>query len=302
MNTKQFEYAIVLSHEGSFSRAADKLGISQPSLSQYIKKLEGDLGVELFFRNGQKVSPTEAGKVFLSGAAKICKLEMDMKTEIDELNGGFKGSIKVGISPFRCAGMMPKVLLEFSKKYPDIKVILYEKTVAELIDNMSREEYDICVLPEMAEYSSFEYIKIADENFYLILPVALTKKAGLRVPQNNEIPEIEMKSLEGTDFVSLFEHQLIDKELRRLCDIEGVNINIIARCVNIETMYSLAVNGVGGALVPEAIIDSRKKDIRIYKPKNSAKRTIYAAISKSRYRPTPIIDLIEIMKKYSGDK
>lgn len=302
MNTKQFEYAIVLANEGSFSKAAEKLGITQPSLSQYIKKLENDVGAELFKRNGQRVQPTEAGETFLKSAIRINKLQREMMMEISELQGGFTGTIKIGISPFRCAGMMPKVLLEFSKKYPGIKVILYEKTVAQLIDNMAREEYDICILPEKIESAAFECIEITEENFYLVLPVALTKKAVLPVPQNGKIPEINMKDIEGADFVSLFENQLVDRELTRLCELEGVKVNVITRCVNIETMYSLAVNGVGGALVPEAVIDSRKKDIRIYKAKNSTKRKIYAVIEKSSYHSKPLIDLIEIMKENNGDK
>lgn len=296
MNTKQFEYAIVLGKEGSFSKAAEKLGITQPSLSQYIKKLEKDVGAELFKRSGQNVKPTNAGLVFLQNAARINRLQREMLIQISELQGGFKGSIKVGISPFRCAGMMPKVLLEFSKKYPEIKVILYEKTVSELVDNMTKEEYDICILPEKLDNPAFECVEITEENFYLVLPISVTKKAGLPIPQNKTVPEIEMKALKGAEFVSLFENQLVDKELKRLCDLEGVDINIIARCVNIETMYSLAVNGVGGALVPEAVIDSRKKDIRIYRVKNSTKRKIYAVMSKSAFHSEPMLDLIEIMK------
>lgn len=296
MNTKQYEYALVLAAEGSFSKAAEKLGITQPSLSQYIKKLENEVGAELFKRNGQFLLPTRAGQIFLQKASRIGKLQRDMLMEISELQGGFKGSINVGISPFRCSGMMPEVLVEFKKKYPDIKINLYEKTVAELIDNMAKEEYDICVLPERPENSTFEYTEITEENFYLVLPVSVSKKAGLPIPQNKQIPEINMRDLEGADFVSLFENQLVDKELTKLCESEGVKVNIVSRCVNIETMYSLAVNGVGGALVPEAIIDSRKKDIRIYKPKNSKSRKIYAVMIKSAYHSIPVLDFIEMMK------
>ena len=78
MNMKQLKYVLVLAHEGSFSLAADTLGISQPSISQYIKKIEKEQGVELFDRTSGDVRITDAGRIYIEDGRKILDLEKQM--------------------------------------------------------------------------------------------------------------------------------------------------------------------------------------------------------------------------------
>ncbi|MBQ9942850.1 MAG: LysR family transcriptional regulator [Clostridia bacterium] len=86
MNTKQLEYVQVLAREGSFSRAADALNISQPSLSQYIKKIETEIGLPLFDRTNGNVRLTDAGHVYLSSGKQILDLEQQMNAPFQYLS------------------------------------------------------------------------------------------------------------------------------------------------------------------------------------------------------------------------
>ena len=96
MNLKPFQYALVLAQAGSFSKAAEELGISQPSLSQYIKKAEQQAGVVLFDRTNNNVRPTDAGLVYLEIGRKALTLAHEMETRFSDIAAGKSGTVIVG--------------------------------------------------------------------------------------------------------------------------------------------------------------------------------------------------------------
>ncbi len=294
MNSKQIEYFLTLSSLGSFSKAAEKLCISQPSLSQYIKKLESEVGCELFVRSGMSVALTQQGEVFLRYARTSSDIERNMFLELADIKNECGGNIKVGISHFRCSGMMPDVVSQFRKIYPNITVSLHEKTVAELTADMPNLSCDIFILPHECEYHGYESIDIAHEEFALAVPVKIAKKYSLGIPCEDSRCEIDIKQLDGADFVTLFEGQKAERELLRLCNISDTKINVVARCVDIETMYSFALSGVGAALLPRTVLDRRASDLRVYAVKNSNIRKIAAFLPESAYRSKPIKDFLNI--------
>ena len=98
---RKYEYIVELVRNGNFSHAAEKLHISQPSLSQYVKKLEQELGIELFNRGSAELFPTQAGKIYYDGACKIVQLEKELQKHLLDSENGDYGEITVGISPYR---------------------------------------------------------------------------------------------------------------------------------------------------------------------------------------------------------
>ena len=96
MNMKQLRYAVVLAQKGSFSSAAEALAISQPSLSQYIKKIENEIGLELFDRTNGDVRLTDAGRVYIEAGRKILDLEHQMEVSFSDLAAHKTGSLIVG--------------------------------------------------------------------------------------------------------------------------------------------------------------------------------------------------------------
>ena len=96
MNTRQLRYVQVLAKTGSFSRAAEELNITQPSLSQYIKKIEREIGLPLFDRTESFVRLTDAGRVYIDAGRKILDLEHRMETQIADLQAWESGSVIVG--------------------------------------------------------------------------------------------------------------------------------------------------------------------------------------------------------------
>ncbi len=141
MNVKQFKYVLTLSKTLNFTLASDELGITQPSLSQYIKKIEKEIGMDLFIRNGQAIRLTDAGRVFLEAGRKIMDIEHRMQSDLLDISDSKSGSMIVGTSPFRSASMMSEIVKRFREQYPGINIIVEEHTTGELLDGMEHLIY-----------------------------------------------------------------------------------------------------------------------------------------------------------------
>ncbi len=298
MNTKQLEYALVLEMEASFSRAAEKLNITQPSLSQYIKKLEGEVGAELFVRLGQRVVPTKAGEAFLRAAKQMMAIERGLSLEISDILKDNRGVINIGVSPSRSVGALSGVITEFCKKYPEIQVNLYEKTVSELQNELSEQKYDICILPSPPNNSRFEVMDLYLEKTVIAVPLHIAKKLNLQVPKEGKTGSLDFSLLKGQPFITLFEGQPMRELLRELCEMSGVEVDIRAKCVNIETSYALAAEGLGIALIPHSMLDIRKHTLRLYYPKGFENgRQVCAVLPSNSYHSRPVMELLEMIKR-----
>ena len=183
MNTKQLQYVLILAREGSFSRAAEVLNISQPSLSQYIKKIETSIGLELFDRTNGDVRLTDAGFVYVDSGRKILDIEHQMEVQFSDLAFNKTGSLIIGAAPYRAASMMPAIAQEFRKPYPGMHLVIREGTTAELSEGMEHGEFDLCMTLLPIDQKLFNYEKVMEEELVLAVPA-----------QEKPLPAAEMNS------------------------------------------------------------------------------------------------------------
>ena len=170
MKTKQLQYVLTLAREGSFSKAANVLNITQPSLSQYIKKIEASVGIDLFDRTNGNVRLTDAGYAYVDLGRKILDLEHQMEVQFSDLSSNRAGSLIVGAAPYRAASMMPLVAQEFQKLYPGMHLVVREGTTSELSEGMEHGEYDLCLTLLPIDDKIFTYEKITEEESVLAVP------------------------------------------------------------------------------------------------------------------------------------
>ena len=126
MEFRQLQYVIQIAKEKNFSRAAEKLHIAQPSLSQQLSKLEKEIGVLLFRRTTNSVELTHAGSCFVEKAQNILDNVEQLKQEMDDIAHMRKGKLVVGSLPITGSHILPLVLPVFGKPYPEIEVVLVE--------------------------------------------------------------------------------------------------------------------------------------------------------------------------------
>ncbi|MGL4936044.1 MAG: LysR substrate-binding domain-containing protein [Cetobacterium sp.] len=170
MDLNKLGYLLVISEEKSFSKAAKKLFISQPSLSQYVSNLETELGIKIFDRNKYPITLTSSGEVFIKNIKEMLNLKGKMLREINNYSIKNLNSLKIGISPFRSPYILPLILPEIKKFYPNIKLIIIEKTAKELEKLLEKEEIDIALMSLPLTKKNLNFIKFYTEETFLITP------------------------------------------------------------------------------------------------------------------------------------
>ena len=252
MNHKQFDYVLTLAKEGSFSKAAGALNISQPSLSQYIKKIEQQIGLELFDRANGEVRLTDAGKIYIEAGRKILDVEHQLEVQLSDLAAYKTGSLVIGTAPYRAAGMMPVVAKRFLQIYPGIHLIIREGTTAELAEAVERGECDLCLTMLPLDDRIFSYEKVAEEELILAVPASV-KPFKARSITGLRYPAIDVKDINEHSFVMLTDSQFMQKQLQNLIIDYNLTLRTAAVVKSLGSQIAMVRAGVGMALVPSGI-------------------------------------------------
>ena len=263
MNTKQFKYVLLLAQEGSFSRAAEMLNISQPSLSQFIKKIEKEIGMELFDRTNGDVRLTDAGRVYLDAGRKITDIEHQMEVPFSDLLSRKSGSLIIGAAPYRAAGMMPEIAASFQELHPGMHLVIREGTTAELTEGMEHGEYDLALTLLPIDQRIFQYEKVMEEELILAVPSSFDPLPTKVIPER-KYPAVDAKILNGQSLVMLTDPQYMQKQLDNLCKDYQLNVRPAAVVKSLEAQIEMIKAGVGIALVPSGIERFCRGEVTFY--------------------------------------
>ncbi|PYI54846.1 LysR family transcriptional regulator [Paenibacillus flagellatus] len=280
MEFRQLLYAIQIAAEKNFSRAAEKLHIAQPSLSQQLSKLEKELGVLLFHRNTNSVELTHAGAVFVDKAQKIVDMVGEIRQEMDDISQLRKGKLIIGSMPITGAHMLPLVLPVFRQRYPDIEIVLIEETSANLTQLTADGRTDLSLLSLPLHEQSLEYDVLVEEEIRLAVPpdhpfASMASGDGT----------VDLARFEREPFVVLKKGQGLRQTAIDLCLAAGFAPRIAFESSNIETVQSLVAAGMGVAFVP-AMVERGKwsENAPVYLSIASRPtRTLVIARRKGRY-------------------
>lgn len=300
MTLKQYEYVQTLSRTLNFTLAAEELGITQPSLSQYIKKIEKEIGMDLFIRNGQDIRLTDAGVVFLDAGRRIMDIEHRMNSDLLDIATHKSGSLIVGTSPFRSASMMPEIVRQFQKYYPDIHIIVQERTTAELLDGMEHGAFDLCLTVLPVSQRLFEYETVTEEEIILAVPKDYPLLES-EIVKGRRYPAINTNALNGRPFVMITDAQVMQKELNNLRIDYNLNLKKVAVVKSLAAQISMVRAGVGMALLPVSIARLGAKDeVRFYSFKQEIpRREVIALWSKSQPLTQTARAFVDCMKRVS---
>ena len=303
MNLKQFKYVLVLAQEGSFSRAAENLNISQPSLSQYIKNIEKQIGTVLFDRLSGEVRLTDAGRVYIDAGQKILDLERQMENQFSDIATFKKGTITIGISPYRSVHMIPALLKEFDKFYPNIKLIVKERSGGELIEGAERGEFDLCVIALPIDGKNFQIEKICSEEILLAVNTesAFYKKvnACAEILPNTKFPAVDIEIVDGEPFATLSAYMPMRVVTEKL--LTDYNLNVLEKIEvsSNDALLSIVESGVCVAFVPSGVSNGTSASIAFFSIKQDVEfRDIAIIYRKEQYLSQPMKKIIEIFKAF----
>lgn len=284
MELRQLQYAIQIAEERNFSRAAEKLHIAQPSLSQQLSKLEKEIGVLLFQRNTNSVELTHAGSVFVAQAQKIIDAMEQLKQEMADISSTRKGRVVVGSLPITGSHILPYVLPAFRERYPEIEIVLTEDTTANLEKLTASGQTDLSLLSLPLVEQSLTYEPVIEEQIELAVPPQ--HRLALQHAQSGEAVHIEQ--LREEPFIVLKRGQGFRQIALDLCQSAGFAPNVVFESSNIDTVQSLVAAGMGIAFVPQFIARAKRSEfIPVYLPLASTAhtptRTLVIAYRKGRY-------------------
>ncbi|NHN30540.1 LysR family transcriptional regulator [Paenibacillus agricola] len=249
MELRQLQYFLAVSEELNFSRAAERLRMTQPPLSLQIQNLEKELGFPLFNRNHRLVELTDAGQVF---ADEIRKLFDQLHRAIEHsgsVHRGEKGKLTIGFVGSATYDILPRVLREFRRLYPDVLVHLLELSTPAQMVALHEEEIDIGVLRP----------PIHDDN--LCTEIVSTVPCVLAVPKQHPLavqPNVSLADLAPYPFVMLSRKTwagLYD-EVLAFC-----NPIIQQEAFEFQTVIGLVAAGLGIAVVPQSAMNLHTKDV-----------------------------------------
>jgi LysR family transcriptional regulator, hydrogen peroxide-inducible genes activator len=285
MELRQFLYAIQIAAEKNFSRAAEKLHIAQPSLSQQLSKLEKEIGVLLFQRNTNSVEITHAGDVFVEKAQKILDMVNQLKKEMEDISQMRKGKLVVGSLPITGSHVLPLVLPVFQSRYPEIEIVLVEDTTTRLEHLTSNGQTDISLLTLPLHEPSLTCQKLIDEEIWLALPPQHALLQAKNQSSHSDGAWIQISDLEKEPFIVLKKGQGFRQLTEELCLAAGFQPNIVFESSNIDTVQSLVAAGMGIAFVPSMIARTQGSPFTpIYLPlHDKPHRTLVIAYRNGRY-------------------
>ena len=293
MNLKQFRYVLTLADEGSFSRAAETLNIKQPSLSQYIKKVEKEVGMELFDRSGGDVRLTDAGRAYIDIGRKMLDLEHQLEGRFSDLASFKSGSIVIGISAHRSVALMPPIVSAFKSLYPGITLRIVERYRAELVEAAEHGEFDLVITTLPVDTALFTY-----ETLFVEENVVASKKP-LPSEDGAKYPVISASTLNGLSFAMLNEEHLMQRELDELIEKHGLMLKKEVECTSLEALVEMVKEGIGAAFIPACL--AKDPSLHYYSIKETVpKREIVVMYRREQYLSKAVLDLKELMHQLLG--
>lgn len=285
MDFRQLQYILKVAEERSFSRAAQKLFISQPSLSQYIQKIELELGVQLFDRSSTPLRLTFAGELYTETAKGILDLKDQLYQQIEDITNLKKGRVTIGLSPFRSTYIMPKILPSFYDKFPDIEVVLVEDTSSNLENLAMKGTTDLTLMTSPIQQDIFDFEPIISEEILVVIPSnhPVQKKVRHKTTNKSNYPVIQLKELHDEPFILLKKDQKLHKIATFLCEQVGFSPRIILESESIEAAHALVAAGMGITFVPDTLVSSNQ----------TPSHPLYCSVDKLR----PTRDLVLAYRK-----
>lgn len=295
MNLKQFRYVLTLADEGTFSRAAETLNIKQPSLSQYIKKIEKEVQMELFDRSGGDVRLTDAGRAYIDIGRKMLDLEHQLEGRFSDLATYKTGSIIIGISAHRSVALMPTVVSAFKSLYPGITLRIVEQRRADLLEAAGHGEFDLVVTTLPVDTDFFTY-----ENLFIEENVVATKETiKAEDIDGKKFPAISASSLNYLSFAMLNEDHLMQRELDELIKTHDLKLKKEVECTSLEALVEMVKAGVGSAFIPTCL--AKDPSLHFYSIQEAVpKREIVVMFRREQYLSKAVLDLKELMHKTLG--
>lgn len=290
MNDRQLKYILTIAKEKNMTSAAQKLYISQPSLSSMLSNVEKQLGVKLFDRSVTPMILTYAGEQFIETAERIVNAYSDLSRKIDDINNSMVGRLSIGCGPQSSHMLIPKILPPFIRQYPGIQINLFEERRMSLEKKLISADLDLIITTMgNSKNANIEYIPLYREELMLITQ-ASSDTSPYPEPRKEEDGFINLKELQDKPFVLMKSGHQLRMLIDKIFEDNGFEPKILLETDSWETCLLLTEVGSAYTILPKPkinIMDNRC--VRMFSIRQQYYREVCLCYRKGAYR-SKIID------------
>lgn len=304
-------YVYTIWQEGSFSKAAQKLYLTQPALSIAVRKLEDKIGMPLFDRKHKPLRLTVAGEIYIDTATKELQLEREQQQRFDDIKNLVTGSVRIGGTHYLNAYILPEVLASFNRQYPGVELYIREnsaRTAARLLEEREVEITFSCSPELVREYPRYEMFV---DHVLLAVPAsdpvneqhrayALTAEqveAGAHL--DPWMPRIGLEAFADLPLILLREGNNLHDRSWQMFREAHVDPVVKMELNQLVTAFHLAEAGMGATFVSDRIVSGRG-DTLLYYPLESAlaRRSFYILLQRDAYVPVAVRRLVDHIRSW----
>lgn len=304
------KYVYEVYKERSFTKAAQNLYISQPSLSARIKKIEEIIGEPLFDRSTTPLQLTEVGKVYIEAAEEITQIEQRVENYINDLAGLKTGNLAVGASTLFATYVVPSLITQFNQKFPDVHIQLIEGNTAELEEMLGSNALDFVI--DNYHYDSILYNKelYCEENILLAVPKHFAVNEELGMYQlsykniknknylNQKYPAVPLGRFADLPFIMLTQGNDTRTRGDRLCRNVGFKPNIVLEFNQQSTAYMASSTQLGATFISDILVSQLPtfENLVYYKlDGEEAKRKVFFYYKTHKYKTRVMEEFVRMM-------
>jgi len=245
MDLKQLRYFLAIAEEKQILAASKRLHMAQPPLSQQLKLLEGELGIQLVERGSRRIRLTDAGIKLRDRAVQILELVDATTAELKEMKEGFEGTLSIGTVASSGTSILPEYIRTFHQNYPKVKFQLWEGDsykITELLDN-GLIEIGIVRLPLHSDL--YESVTLPDEPMIAVY----SEQWNIIGSDNGKISVVDLAGK------PVMLHRRHEKVVSDACAAYGFEPNILCITDDVRSIVAWAISNIGVAVVPKSTID-----------------------------------------------
>ncbi len=287
MNLRDLQYLVAVADVRNFSQAADKCFVSQPTLSNQIRKLEETLGITLFERNNKRVIPTETGEQIVALARKVLHQVDTMHDVAKSSKDPLAGKFRLGAFPTLSTYIFPTLVPKITATLPQLKLVLIEEKTQQLLERLKRGELDAALLALPIHDDQLEVRTLFDDEFLLATPATHALAKQKQVTQHN---------ISGEKLLLLEEGHCLRDQALAVCQLAGSEEEQDFRATSLETLRQMVKAGTGITFMPHIAIHPDERDI-CYIPfkKPAPHRTIGLVWRKTSVRRAVIEKILPLL-------
>jgi LysR family transcriptional regulator, hydrogen peroxide-inducible genes activator len=245
MEIHQLRYFVAVADEGSFSRAAAKVRVAQPSLSQQIRKLEAEVGQPLFDRLPRSVVLTEAGRCLIDYARQILASISDARRCVDELKNEVSGKLAVGAIPTIAPYVLPQLVVTFQKHYPEVTLEIVEDVTDGITRRIEAGELDVALASTCRPSPTLQRESLGTEPLLALVPEGhpLAKK-----------DIVELDDLKSQRFLLLHEMHCLSQQVNHLLESRRLRPEVALAGSQLSTIANMVAASIGVSIVPQMMV------------------------------------------------